>query len=259
MKKSGTSEFLRRMLGIARVEIAAVTALFVVALGVMTFIEMADDMTEADGQAFDQAVLAWMQPVAGDPRGPWWLHEAAADLTALGGISVLTLFALIALGFLIIQGKRLSALLLLIGLVGGVALSEGLKALFGRARPPEAFQAVETLNASFPSGHALLSTVFYLTLGVMLTRAFPRMHLKAFILGAAMTVAVLIGLTRVYLGAHWASDVFAGWCAGAAWAIALWLVAYAVGRHQAARARGLHDEVLPPDPGPDTSPAVIGE
>lgn len=251
--------FLRRMLRIARTEIAAVTALFVVALGVMTFVEVADDMTEADGQAFDQAVLAWMQPVAGEPRGPWWLQEAAADLTSLGGISVLGLFAVIAITFLLIQRKRLSALLLVLGLAGGVALSEGLKALFERERPPAAFQAVETLNASFPSGHALLSTVFYLTLGVMLTRAFPRAHLKAFVLGAAMTVALLIGLTRVYLGAHWASDVFAGWCAGAAWAMALWLAAYAIGRRQAVRATGLHDDVLPPEPGPDTSPAVIGE
>lgn len=251
--------FLRRMLRIARTEIAAVTALFVVALGVMTFVEVADDMTEADGQAFDQAVLTWMQPVAGEPRGPWWLQEAAADLTSLGGISVLGLFAVIAITFLLIQRKRLSALLLVLGLAGGVALSEGLKALFERERPPAAFQAVETLNASFPSGHALLSTVFYLTLGVMLTRAFPRAHLKAFVLGAAMTVALLIGLTRVYLGAHWASDVFAGWCAGAAWAMALWLAAYAIGRRQAVRATGLHDDVLPPEPGPDTPPAVIGE
>lgn len=245
---------LARLIRFARAEVAALAALLVVTLGVMTFIEVADDMTEADGQAFDEAVLHWMQPAAGDPRGPWWLHEAAADLTSLGGISVLTLFAVIAFAFLLIQRKRLSAALLVIGLTGGVALSEGLKALFERARPPAAFQAVETLNASFPSGHALLSTVFYLTLGVMLTRAFPRKRLKAFVLGSAILIALLIGLTRVYLGAHWASDVIAGWSIGAAWAMALWLVAYAVERRQAHHAGGLHDA-----PTPDTDPAVIGE
>ena len=251
--------FLRRMVRIARTEIAAVTALFIIALGVVTFIEVADNLTGADAQGFDQAVLAWMQPVAGEPRGPWWLQEAAADLTSLGGISVLGLFALIAIAFMLIQGKRLSAFLLVLGLAGGVALSEGLKALFARERPPAAFQAVETLNASFPSGHALLAAVFYLSLGVMLTRAFPRAHLKAFVLGAALVIALLIGVTRVYLGAHWASDVLAGWCAGAAWAMALWLVAYAVGRRQAVSAAGLHDDALPPEPEPDTPPAVIGE
>jgi undecaprenyl-diphosphatase len=234
--------FWRRALRVARSEIAALTALLVVGLGVMTFVEVADDMTETDGQMFDQAVLHWLQPVAGQPRGPWWLHEAAVDLTSLGGISVLTLFAFIALAFLLIQRKRLSAVLLVVGLAGGVALSEGLKAFFGRARPPEAYQAVETLNASFPSGHALLSTVFYLSLGVMLTRAFPRKRLKAFVLGTAVFIALLIGLTRVYLGAHWASDVIAGWCAGAAWAMALWLVAYAVERRQQAAHAALQDQ-----------------
>lgn len=245
---------IARLLRFARAEVAALAALLVIALGVMTFVEIADDMTEADGMAFDEAVLAWMQPVAGNPRGPWWLKEAAADLTSLGGISVLTLFALVAIAFLLIQRKRLSAALLVIGLAGGVALSEGLKALFGRERPPSDFQAVDTLNASFPSGHALLSTVFYLTLGVMLTRAFPQRRLKAFVLGAAILFALLVGLTRVYLGAHWASDVIAGWGAGAAWAMVLWLAAYLVQRRQARHAGGLHDR-----PAPATDPAVIGE
>lgn len=227
--------FLTRALRVARTEIAAVVALLVIALGTLTFIEVADDMREADGQAFDQAVLHAVRPFADDPGrpwGPWWLHEAAADITSLGGISVLTLFALIALGFLLIQGKRLSALLMVAGLAGGVALSEGLKAVFERERPPLGFQAVETLNASFPSGHALLSTVFYLTLGVMLTRAFPRRRLKAYVLGVGVLIALLIGLTRIYLGAHWASDVFAGWSVGAAWAMLLWLIAYAIERRQ---------------------------
>lgn len=242
MTADQTVTFFRRALRIARTEIAAVSALFIIALGVMTFVELADDMTEADGQAFDQSVLAWVQPMAGEPRGPWWMTEAAADLTSLGGISVLALFATIAIGFLLIHRKRLSALLLVVGLAGGVALSEGLKAIFERERPPAAFQAVETINASFPSGHALLATVFYLSLGVMLTRAFSRRHVKAFVLGAAIVIALLIGTTRVYLGAHWASDVLAGWSVGAAWAMALWLVAYAVERRQIAHHAALQDE-----------------
>ncbi|WP_425992016.1 phosphatase PAP2 family protein [Brevundimonas sp. TWP2-3-2] len=233
---------MRRAITVARAEFAALGALAIVTLGIMTFVEIADDMTETDGQAFDQMVLHWMQPVAGQPRGPWWLHEAAADITSLGGIAVLTLFAVVALGMLLILRKWLSALLLLIGLAGGVALSEGLKALFQRERPPAAFQAVETLNASFPSGHALLSTVFYLTVAVMMTRAFPRRRLKAYVLGVGMAFALMVGLTRVYLGAHWASDVMAGWCVGAAWAMALWLVSYAVERRQTRRHARLVDE-----------------
>jgi undecaprenyl-diphosphatase len=224
---------IMRALRLARAEVAPLSALLVLMIGVLAFIEIADDMSEADGQRFDQAVLAMMRPVADDPGrpwGPWWLHEAAADITSLGGISVLGLFALIAIGFLVMQRKRLSALLLVVGLAGGVVLSEGLKAVFERERPPLEYQTVETLNASFPSGHALLSTVFYLTLGVMLTRAFSQRRLKAYALGVGVTVALLVGATRIYLGAHWMTDVIAGWCVGAAWAMALWLVAYAAQR-----------------------------
>ncbi len=242
MQSSDLVPFLRRALTVARAEFAALGALAIITLGIMTFVEIADDMTEADGQAFDQMVLHWMQPVAGQPRGPWWLHEAAADITSLGGIAVLGLFAIVAIGILFILRKRLSAFLLVIGLAGGVALSEGLKALFERQRPPAAYQAVETLNASFPSGHALLSTVFYLTVAVMMTRAFPRQRLKAYVLGVGIVFALLVGVTRVYLGAHWASDVMAGWCVGAAWAMALWLVSYAVERRQKRHHAGLVNE-----------------
>jgi undecaprenyl-diphosphatase len=227
--------FLTRIVRVARAEVAAVFALLIIATGVLSFIELADDMQELDGQSFDQAILMMMRPypdALDRPWGPWWLPEAAADLTSLGGISVLGLFALIALGFLLIQKKPLSAVLLVVGLIGGVALSEGLKSVFARERPPVDYQMVETLNASFPSGHALLATVFYLTLGVMLTRAFPQRRLKAYALGAAITIALLIGVTRIYLGAHWATDVFAGWSIGAAWAMCLWLFAYVVERRQ---------------------------
>jgi undecaprenyl-diphosphatase len=167
------------------------------------------------------------------------------DLTALGGTAVLSLFAVIVILFLILQRKRLSALLLALGLIGGVALSEGLKALFGRERPPEALRAVETMSASFPSGHSLLSAVFYLSIGVMLTRAFPERHFKAYVIGVAVLLTLLVGLTRVYLAAHWATDVLAGWSVGAAWAMALWLVAYGIQRRQQGRPQAPH--VLPVD------------
>ena len=260
MTLSDLRPFLIRVLTVARTEIAALAALFVVAGGVLTFVELADDMTEADGIAFDHHILSLMRPYADDPGrpwGPWWLKEAAADITSLGGISVLGLFALIVIVFLLSQRKWLSSLLLVVGLAGGVVLSEGLKAVFERERPPQALQAVETINASFPSGHALLATVFYLSVAVMLTRAFPRQRFKIFVLGVGILMALLVGLTRIYLGAHWATDVFAGWAVGSAWAMVLWLVAYGIARWQKRHQAPLQDEPSPMEPETGDDPTKV--
>lgn len=236
--------FLSRFVRVARQEVVAVAGFLILALSVASFLRLADTMEPSGGQGYDWKILQWLRPYADDPSrpvGPWWLHEAAVDITSLGGISVLGLFALIAIGLLIMLGKRLSALILVFGLAGGVMLSEGLKAVFDRLRPPELYQAVDTLNASFPSGHALLATTFYLSLGVMLTRAFPRRHLKAYAMGSAILISLLIGLTRIYLGAHWASDVLGGWSVGAAFAMVLWLFAYVIERRQRVKLSRLQD------------------
>jgi len=236
--------FLSRFVRVARQEVVAVAGLLVIAAGVLTFLRLADTVEQGGGKGYDWRLLQAMRPYAEDPTrpwGPWWLHEAAVDITSLGGISVLGLFALIALGLLLMLGKRLSAVILIVGLVGSVMLSEGLKAVFDRVRPPDIYQAVDTLNASFPSGHALLATTFYLSVGVMLTRAFPHRHLKAYAMGAAILIALLIGVTRVYLGAHWASDVLGGWSVGAAFAMVLWLFAYVVERRQRVKLGRLQD------------------
>ncbi len=246
--KSSDPSFLSRALKLARTEFAALSALFIVALGAVIFADLAEDMRDGASQGFDQAVLMMLHPYAGDPGrplGPWWLKEAASDITSLGGISVLGLFALIAIGFMVLLRKRLSAVLLVVGLAGGVLLSEGLKSVFERERPPEIYQAVKTINASFPSGHALLSAVFYLTLGVMLARAFPRRRFKAYVMAVAVLMTVLVGTSRIYLAAHWASDVFAGWSVGAAWAMALWLAAYGIERRQKTHHAALQDDVTP--------------
>ncbi|MFL5200128.1 MAG: phosphatase PAP2 family protein, partial [Microvirga sp.] len=80
-------------------------------------------------------------------------------------------------------------------------------------------------TASFPSGHAMLSAVTYLTLGALLARVHQGRGIKTFLLGTAVVLTVLIGASRIYLGVHWPSDVLAGWCGGAAWASLCWFVA----------------------------------
>lgn len=213
----------------ARREIGATLALLVAALGAMAFLSIADEVAEGETRAIDLAVLdALREP--GQPQaliGPDWLHVMAMDITALGSLAVLSLLILLAFGVLACLRRWGEGLLLLVGAGGGLAISQGLKALFGRERPALDYRAVEAVNASFPSGHAMLSAVVFLTLGALAARFAQRKRLKALALGAAVLLSLLVGLSRVYLGVHWASDVLAGWSVGAAWAMACWLAAFA--------------------------------
>ncbi len=159
-----------------------------------------------------------------DPIGPDWLQHTATDLTSLGGRSVLTTLVVLIAGFLFLSGRRRTAMLVLLSSIGAALLSTGLKVLFARPRPDLVEHLVGVSTPSFPSGHALLSAAIYLTLGALLAREFPQPALRRYFLMAAATLALLIGLSRVYLGVHWPSDVLAGWCIGALWAWGCWWV-----------------------------------
>jgi undecaprenyl-diphosphatase len=71
----------------------------------------------------------------------------------------------------------------------------------------------------------MMSAVVYLTLAALVTRLIQRKRLKGYALGVAMILTLMVGVSRVYLGVHWPSDVLAGWCAGFAWAMLCWIVA----------------------------------
>jgi undecaprenyl-diphosphatase len=160
-----------------------------------------------------------------DPAGPDWLQHAATDFTSLGGHAVLLTLVLAITGFLLFDGRRATAALVLVSSLGATAVSSGLKVLFSRPRPDVVEHLVGVSTPSFPSGHALLSAAIYLTLGALLAREFPQAALRRYFMGTAITLTVLIGCSRVYLGVHWPSDVLAGWCIGAAWAWLCWRVA----------------------------------
>lgn len=214
-----------RWIRIDRAELGTIAALFVLTLGVLAFSALAGEALEGDTQAFDRAVLLAMRTDSGAPAGPAWLQGAARDITSLGSNVVLGIVSLGAIGFLVLSGARGAAILVFVSIASGNALVTLLKEVFARARPDLVPHAVQVVSASFPSGHATLSAVTYLTLGALLVRVQPRSHLKAYILAIAMSVTVLVGVSRVYLGVHWPTDVLAGWCVGSAWAMLCWLVA----------------------------------
>jgi len=184
-------------------------------------LHIAEEILDGDVFASDRAImLALRDP--GDltrPIGPVWLLEVARDLTALGGFTLLWLFGVTGVVYLLLRRRRAEAGWIAASLAGSALINSALKNLFHRARPDVVPHLVEVASASFPSGHAMSSAAIYLTLGVMLAETDQRPAGRVFIMGFMTLLSVAIGCTRVYLGVHWPSDVVAGWCLGAAWAL----------------------------------------
>jgi undecaprenyl-diphosphatase len=155
------------------------------------------------------------------PRIP----DAVRDITALGSGSVLVLIVTATIIFLIIEKQVLAALFVFLSVAGGQIVSSLLKLEVDRPRPDIVPHLAEVHTLSFPSGHAMLSAVTYLTLGELLARVTPNRAVKIYLLGLAIVLTLIVGASRIYLGVHWPSDVLAGWFAGAAWAMLCWLIA----------------------------------
>lgn len=147
------------------------------------------------------------------------------DITALGGTTVLTLIAVLAIAFFIMQRRYHHALFTAVAAGGGALFSSVLKSIFDRPRPDVVPHLVEVSSMSFPSGHSMNSAVIYFTLAVLVARNFEQARLRTFIISVAAILVFAIGFSRVYLGVHYPSDVLAGWTAGAAWAIAVGVIA----------------------------------
>lgn len=215
------------LLRFVRGEFAFLFGLAVFVIGIWAFLGIADEVMEGDTHALDEAILLSMR-VAGDPAnpaGPAWLEEAARDITALGSTSILALVTVTTILFLLMMNKNGAALLVLVAVLGGSLLTNLLKLGFDRPRPDLVAHLMDTFTASFPSGHASGAAATYLTIGALLARVQPRRRIKMFLLLVAVAITLLVGVTRVYLGVHWPSDVAAGWAVGAAWAALVWLVA----------------------------------
>jgi undecaprenyl-diphosphatase len=208
-------------------EAGPLLSLGVLSLCAWGFVGLAGEVLEGDTAGFDRALLLALRNPAdlSDPIGPTWFEEVARDITGLGGHAVLTIVTLSVLAYLMMVRKRGAGLLVVAAVGGGMLLSTLLKIGFERPRPDLVPHGTAIYTASFPSGHAMLSAVTYLTLGALLARVHPDRRVKAFFIALAVTLTVLIGASRLYLGVHWPSDVLAGWCGGAGWASLCWFVA----------------------------------
>jgi undecaprenyl-diphosphatase len=208
----------------AREAVVLLAALGIV-LSLTVFVKTAGEMLEGDLREFDDGILRMMRSPDDHsvPIGPTWLVQAAIDVTALGGTTVLALFLTIVVGYLALEHRYDAILLVVVATAGGGLLGEGMKWWFARARPAIVPHLVNVGSASFPSGHSMLALVTYLTLGALLARFLPRRRSRTYCVAVSLVLALLVGLSRVYLGVHYPTDVLAGWSAGLAWALLCWL------------------------------------
>lgn len=195
--------------------------------GTYAFIKLADEVREGDTQKFDEWAIQSLRRSDSPaiPIGPKWLHEAGRDVTALGGVTVLSLMTLAVAGYLWMAKKYHAMWLVIIATATGLLVSTALKRSFDRDRPSVVPHLSQVYTSSFPSGHSMLSAVVYLTLGSLLARLAPGYAVKIYFISVALGITFLVGVSRVYMGVHYPTDVLAGWTAGLVWAILCWLVA----------------------------------
>jgi undecaprenyl-diphosphatase len=209
-----------------RPEARLLGALLIPAILLFAFIKLASEVLEGEARAFDKAILLALR-VPGDtadPIGPPWLESVMRDITALGSTVVLAVITLALAGFLFISARRSLSLLLVLAVSLGTLLSNTLKFILARPRPDLVAHVVQVHTMSFPSGHAMLSAVTYLTIGALLAHDQSSFRIKIYILSVAVFLSLMVGISRVYLGVHYPTDVLAGWAVGGAWASFWWLI-----------------------------------
>jgi undecaprenyl-diphosphatase len=208
-------------------ELRTLLAVIGVALAAWAFAGIYDEVREGETLDFDHRILLLFRD-PGAPERPWGppqVESAVRDVTALGGTPLTVLITLAVAGYLAMARKPGAAGFVLVAILGAMCLSYLGKDLIARPRPELVPHAVVVITNSFPSGHATGAAATYLTLGALMARFEPRRRLKAYLLTLAVIIAVAVGLSRLYLGVHWPTDVLAGWSLGAGWALTCWTIA----------------------------------
>lgn len=199
----------------------------------LAFVAIGGAMLEGDTRHFDDFALRQAQALrAANP----WLASVMRDLSGLGSMVVLTIFVAITVGYLMVISARQTALLVAVSAGTGVLGVSVFKSVFGRVRPDRAFAELVAPGLSFPSGHATMSATVFLTIAALAVSTRTRWQERVYVLAAAAVLAALVGVSRVALGVHWATDVLAGWAFGSAWAIGWVMLARVLARQRVAMA-----------------------
>jgi len=226
VQSSGWRARLARLKTRDRGELALLAGAFVFVLLLLIVIKLAAEVLEGDTLKFDRRILLALRNPQDPslPIGPRWLVSAALDMTALGSPTVIGLTVMAVSGFLLLHGMWRNGLFVAFATGSAFVIDEALKQFFQRARPHVVPHLREVMTMSFPSGHALMSAVVYLTLGALSMRIAERRLTKFYCMAMAMLITVLVGASRVYLGVHYPTDVIAGWLIGLSWALLCWML-----------------------------------
>lgn len=191
------------------------------------FIELAIVISTTETVQIDSRILLLLRDPndLNNPLGPTWLEEMMRDVTALGSNWILFFLVLVAIIYLILVKQTKLAILLFTASITGFVVAFSLKHAIDRPRPDLVSHSTMVYTASFPSAHAMMSTLIYFTLAALLSQTQRRKPVKMLLYVSAGFLALWIGSSRVYLGVHWPSDVVAGWCAGGFWALLFYYLA----------------------------------
>jgi undecaprenyl-diphosphatase len=180
---------------------------------IWAFFELADEVLEGDSRAFDRAVLLWIHD-----NFPDWLNEPMRLVTALGYYYVVVPLIVVAVFVFYRRGWRLTAVLLMVSTGGSIVLTTVLKGVFQRARPELIDTGYQASFYSFPSGHATVAVGLYGMLTVILAYRL-RGAARWAVAFCGLLVVLLIGLSRLYLGVHYPTDILAGYLSALLWLV----------------------------------------
>jgi membrane-associated phospholipid phosphatase len=182
-----------------------------ICLGLIGLIEkLVREVWEKESFSFDTTFLLWIHQFANPIT-----DRVMLAITQLGNPNVVIPIAIITLIFLWLDRHYSEAKFFAIACLGGAILNTGLKLVFRKSRPALWHRLIEETSYSFPSGHALGAVVLYGAIAYLGSEYYPRF--AGWIYGGAIALIVLIGLSRLYLGVHWPTDVMAGYSVGSLW------------------------------------------
>jgi undecaprenyl-diphosphatase len=206
-------------------EARTLVAIMLISAAALAFLRLGDAVRTGRTLDLDRRIILALRDPANpsQPRGSFWTRDILHDLTALGGVAVLTLCVVVATIFLWVNGRRRHAAVLLGTVLSATVVGELIKAAYNRPRPDLVAYGDYFSQSSFPSGHSNIATVVWMTLALIIASVERTRTGKvtAFVVGGF--ICLTAGASRVYFGVHWPSDVLGGWILGSGWALAAWI------------------------------------